>query len=199
MATKTVTTPAGIARHPHLNRPDTKFSDKNKPDGDYKVILEMSSEEAEPFIKQIESMFADFLAAKKAETRKDKLTIAPPPWTENDGTVQFKLKVYATWPPDKDGKIQSRAPKLFAKDGGSTDNIASGTKMQIAVEPYFWPAPGKPMGTKGCGITLQPKAVMIHDLVAWGNGGTAEAYGFDVSEAKDSEAKTGTDDQEIPW
>ena len=199
MANKTITTPVGIARHPHLNRPDTKFADQNKPDGDYKVILEMSSEDAEPFIKEIEAMFADFLAAKKAETRKDKLTIATPPWIENDGTVQFKLKVYATWKPDKDGTKKSRAPKLFSKDGGATDNIASGTKMQIAVEPYFWPGPGRPMGTKGCGITLQPKAVMIHDLVTWGDGGSAQAYGFDVSEATAPAAKTGTDNAEIDW
>jgi hypothetical protein len=47
---------------------------------------------------------------------------------------------------------------------------------------------------------------MVHDLVTWGDGGSATAYGFDVSEAKDQHverelrmAKTGTDDQEITW
>ena len=198
MATKTITTPMGIARHPHLNRPDTKFADQNKPDGDYKVILEMSSEDAEPFIKEIESMFSEFVASKKAEIRKDKLTIAPPPWEENDGMVQFKIKVYATWT-DKEGEKKSRAPKLFAKNGTATDNIGGGSKIQVAVVPYFWPGPGKPLGTKGCGITLKPKAVMIHDLVTWGDGGSAESYGFDVSEAKATAAKTGTDDAEIDW
>jgi hypothetical protein len=201
MPNKTLTTPVGIARYPHLNRPDTKYADKNKPDGEYKAVLEMSAEDAEPFIKQVESMFSEFVAAKKAEVRKDKLTIAPPPWEENDGMVQFKLKVYATWT-DKEGEKKSRAPKLFAKDSSTaTDNIGGGSKIQVAVEPYFWPAPGKPLGTKGCGIMLQPKAVMVHELVTWGSGASAESYGFDVSEAKPAARKTGTDDREesIEW
>ena len=43
MATKTLTTPAGLARFPSLNRPDTKFSEV----GVYKVNLELSAEDAE--------------------------------------------------------------------------------------------------------------------------------------------------------
>ncbi|MFM8717452.1 MAG: DUF2815 domain-containing protein, partial [Spartobacteria bacterium] len=62
---KTITTPAGIARYPHLNRPDKKFSEV----GEFKVNLEMSSEEAEPFIKQIEALFSEFVAAKKTELK----------------------------------------------------------------------------------------------------------------------------------
>jgi hypothetical protein len=62
MANKTLTTPAGIARFPSLNRPDTKFSEV----GVYKVNLEMSSEDAEPFIKQIEALFAEFLQATRS-------------------------------------------------------------------------------------------------------------------------------------
>jgi hypothetical protein len=40
---------------------------------------------------------------------------------------------------------------------------------------------------------------MIHDLVTWGDGGSAQAYGFDVSEATAPAAKTGTDNAEIDW
>ena len=40
---------------------------------------------------------------------------------------------------------------------------------------------------------------MVHDLVTWGDGGSAVAYGFDVSEAKPAARKTGTDDEEISW
>jgi hypothetical protein len=40
---------------------------------------------------------------------------------------------------------------------------------------------------------------MVHDLVTWGDGGSAVAYGFDVSEAKPAARKTGTDDEEITW
>jgi hypothetical protein len=129
MATKTITTPVGIARYPSLNRADTKFDDI----GVYKVNLEMSSEDAEPFIKQIEALFAEFLDDKKRELKKDKLKLHAAPWEDN------------------------------------------------------------------AGITLQPKAVQVLDLVTWGDGGSAQAYGFDVSEATAPAAKTGTDNAEIDW
>ena len=60
--------------------------------------------------------------------------------------------------------------------------------------PYFWYT-----ASLGAGITLQPKAVQVLDLVTWGDGGSASSYGFDVVEAKQPAAKTGTDDQEIDW
>jgi len=191
MATKTLTTPAGIARFPSLNRPDTKFSEV----GVYKVNLEMSSADAEPFIKQIEALFAEFLADKKRELKKDKLKLHPAPWEDNDGLVQLKLKVPAMGKNKETGEEYSRKPTLFDATGKEEDvNIGGGSRLKIAVVPYCWYT-----ASLGAGITLQPKAVQVLDLVTWGNGGTAEAYGFDVSEAKAPAAKTGTDDQEISW
>ena len=190
MPNKTLTTPAGIARYPHLNRPDTKFDDV----GVFKVNLELTAEEAEPFIKQAEELFSAFVAEKKAELKKDKLKLHAAPWEDNDGLVQLKLKVKAVGK-DKAGEAYSRAPKLFNASGDIiTDNIGGGSKIQVAVVPYCWYT-----GTLGAGITLQPKAVMVHDLVTWGDGGSAVAYGFDVSEAKPAARKTGTDDEEISW
>ena len=191
MATKTLTTPAGIARFPSLNRPDTKFSEV----GVYKVNLEMSSEDAEPFIKQAEALFAEFLEDKKRELKKDKLKLHAAPWEENDGLVQLKLKVPAMGKNKETGEEYSRKPTLFDAAGKEEDvNIGGGSKLKVAVVPYCWYT-----ASLGAGITLQPKAVQVLDLVTWGNGGTAEAYGFDVSEAKAPAAKTGTDDQEISW
>jgi len=191
MATKTITTPAGVARFPSLNRPDTKFSEV----GVYKVNLEMSSADAEPFIKQVEALFAEFLADKKRELRKDKLKLHPAPWEDNDGLTQLKLKVPAMGKNKETGEEYSRKPTLFDATGKEEDvNVGGGSKLKIAVVPYCWYT-----ASLGAGITLQPKAVQVLDLVTWGNGGTAEAYGFDVSEAPAAAAKTGTDDQEIPW
>ena len=191
MATKTLTTPAGIARFPSLNRPDTKFSEV----GVYKVNLELSAADAEPFIKQAEALFAEFLEDKKRELKKDKLKLHAAPWEENDGLVQLKLKVPAMGKNKETGEEYSRKPTLFDATGKEEDvNIGGGSKLKVAVVPYCWYT-----ASLGAGITLQPKAVQVLDLVTWGNGGTAEAYGFDVSEAKAPAAKTGTDDQEIPW
>ena len=186
---KTLTTPAGIARYPRLNSPDTKFSDE----GVYKVDLEMSAEEAEPFLKQIEAMFADFLADKQRELKKEKLKMHAPPWTDNDGLVQLKLKVKATGKA-KDGEVYSRKPKLFGADGQLTsENVGGGSKLKVAVVPYFWYT-----ASLGAGITLQPKAVQILDLVTWSSGGSAEAYGFEVTEAPKEVTRTGTND-EVEW
>lgn len=191
MATKTLTTPAGIARFPSLNRPDTKFSEV----GVYKVNLELSAADAEPFIKQAEALFAEFLEDKKRELKKDKLKLHAAPWEENDGLVQLKLKVPAMGKNKETGEEYSRKPTLFDAAGKEEDvNIGGGSKLKVAVVPYCWYT-----ASLGAGITLQPKAVQVLDLVTWGNGGTAEAYGFDVSEAKAPAAKTGTDNAEIDW
>lgn len=191
MATKTITTPAGIARFPSLNRPDTKFSEV----GVYKVNLELSSEDAEPFVKQVEALFAEFLADKKRELKKDKLKLHPAPWEENDGMTQLKLKVPAMGKNKETGEEYSRKPTLFNAAGKEEDvNIGGGSKLKVAVVPYCWYT-----ASLGAGVTLQPKAVQVLDLVTWGGGGTAEAYGFDVSEAKEPADKTGTDDREIIW
>ncbi len=191
MASNTITTPVGIARYPHLNRPDTKY----KEEGEYKVNLEMSSEDAESFIKQIETIFGEFLSEKKRELKKDKLKLHDAPWQENDGQTILKLRVKAIGKSKKTGETFSRTPKLFNASGEEiTDNIGGGSKLKVAVVPYCWYT-----ASLGAGITLQPKAVQVLDLVTWGDGGTAESYGFDVSEAKGSSAKTGTDDEEVSW
>jgi hypothetical protein len=180
----------GIARYPSLNKPDTKFDEV----GVYKVNLEMSAEDAEPFLSQVESLLAEFVAQKKAELKKDKLKMHQAPWEENDGQVQLKLKVKALGK-DKAGETYSRAPKLFNAAGEViTDNIGGGSKLKVAVVPYCWYT-----ASLGAGVTLQPKALPVLDLVTWGDGGSAAAYGFDVSEAKPESRRTGTDDEEISW
>ena len=190
MAQKTITTPVGIARYPSLNRPDTKFDDV----GVFKVNLEMSTEDAEPFLKQIEALFSEFVADKKRELKKDKLKLHAAPWEDNDGLTQLKLKVKAMGK-SKEGETFSRQPKLFGADGQPLEaNVGGGSKIKVAVVPYCWYT-----ASLGAGITLQPKAVQVLDLVTWGDGGSASAYGFDVTEAKAPAVKTGTDDQDIDW
>jgi len=190
MPNKTITTPVGIARYASLNKPDTKFDEV----GVYKVNLEMSAEDAEPFLSQVESLLAEFVAQKKAELKKDKLKMHAAPWEDNDGQVQLKLKVKAMGK-GKYGEMYSRAPKLFNAAGEPiTDNIGGGSKIKVAVVPYCWYT-----ASLGAGVTLQPKAVQVLELVTWGDGGSAVSYGFDVSEAKPESRKTGTDDEEISW
>ena len=190
MPNTTLTTPAGIARYPSLNRADTKFDDI----GVYKVNLELSAEDAKPFIDDVEAILAEFVADKKRELKKDKLKMHTAPWEENDGLVQLKLKVKAIGK-TKAGEEYSRQPKIFGADGKPLEaNIGGGSKIKVAVVPYVWYT-----ASLGAGITLQPKAVQVLDLVTWGDGGSAVSYGFDVVEAKPESKRTGTDDQDIDW
>lgn len=194
MASKTVTTPAGIARYPHLNAPDRKYATTEAPHGVYKVNLEMSDEDAAKFIEAIEGSFSEFVAEKKRELKKDKIKLYDFPWAENDGMTQLKLKVKAMGK-TKDGEEYSRQPKIFGADGRPLEaNIGGGSRIKVAVVPYFWYT-----AQLGAGITLQPKAVQVLDLVTWGDGGSAQSYGFDVTEAKQDAKRTGTDDEEVSW
>jgi len=190
MANTTLTTPAGIARYPSLNRADTKFDEV----GVYKVNLELSAEDAKPFLDDVEEILAEFVADKKRELKKDKLKMHAAPWEENDGIVQLKLKVKAIGK-TKAGEEYSRQPKLFGADGQPLEaNVGGGSKIKVAVVPYAWYT-----ASLGAGITLQPKAVQVLELVTWGDGGSAASYGFDVSEATPAAAKTSTDNEEISW
>jgi hypothetical protein len=190
----TITTPAGVAKYPHLNKPDKKYATSEKPHGEYKVDLEMSNEEAEPFISKVEAIFAEFIAEKKRELKKDKLKMHSAPWEENDGVTRLRLRVKAMGQ-SKEGEMFSRQPKLFNTAGEIiTDNIGGGSKLKVAVVPYCWYT-----ASLGAGVTLQPKAIQVLELVTWGDGGSAVSYGFDVSEAKPETRRTGTDDEEISW
>jgi hypothetical protein len=116
------------------------------------------------------------------------------PWEENDGVTKLKLRVKAMGQ-TKEGELFSRQPKMFDVSGKAvTENIGGGSKLKAAVVPYFWYT-----ASLGAGITLQPKAIQILDLQTWSSGGSAEAYGFEVTEAPRATAKTGTDNEEIEW
>ena len=194
MNKNTITTPVGVAKYPHLNKPDKKYATKEKPHGEFKVDLEMPSEDAAEFIAKIDEMFGEFLADKKRELKKDTLKLHAAPWEENDGVTKLKLRVKAMGQ-TKEGELFSRQPKLFDVSGKAvTENIGGGSKLKAAVVPYFWYT-----ASLGAGITLQPKAIQILDLQTWSSGGSAEAYGFEVTEAPRATAKTGTDNEEIEW
>jgi hypothetical protein len=61
----TITTPTGIAQYPWLSKPDTKFSEE----GEYKVNVILTKEEATPLVEKINGIFADNV---KEETKKNK-------------------------------------------------------------------------------------------------------------------------------
>ena len=170
-------TPIGVARYPHLNKPDTRFDD----DGVYKCDLIVPADEAAELIAYLEGLrdaAYDELDAKK----RKQYSKAPVCEEELDdagdetGNVIFKTKLNAVGRNDK-GEEWHNEPKLFDSFGNPVDResvqIWSGSKLIIAgvVRAYA-------MGsTKTVGVSLKCDGVQIVELVTGGQA-TAESFGF---------------------
>ena len=78
MEKQTITTETGVALYPWLTKPDTKFNE----DGEYKVNLVLSKENAAPIIQVIKNVheenYKQVLKASKKKTMKQ----ANPPFSE---------------------------------------------------------------------------------------------------------------------
>lgn len=179
-----MTSPKGIAKYPWLTKPDTKF----KEEGEYKVDLVVSKKDAEPLIKSITAARDKFAASEKAKKK------APLPWADDvddngkkTGKVVFKFRVKA-----KTGDWD-RKPKLFDTKGGRVSDVSvgGGTTMKVSFDLYTWN-----VASLGAGVTLQPVAVQLIDLVEYqgGAGGNAEDFGF--GEEEGSFESDGDDDLE---
>jgi len=78
MAIQNVTTPTGVAMYPWLTKPDTKFNE----DGEYKVNLVLSKEDAKPLLKVINSVFEDNLKSEIKKQKTKDIKTANPPYSE---------------------------------------------------------------------------------------------------------------------
>ena len=164
-----VSTPVGTAKWPFLNKPSTIFAPA------YKVDLVLPAKEAKPIIDKIKAVQTDKAAGKNVKLA------ALPIETEFDNqgnkTGNVILKCKSTISEHFDPKpviFDSRCNKIDVAIGG-------GTKMKIALELYCWEA-----ASLGVGVTLQPRAVKLIDLVEdTGNasaencGASADSYGFE--------------------
>ena len=161
------TTPKGIAQYPWLSKPDTKFDEE----GQYKVNLILSQEDAKPLIQQINESFAQNL---KEETKKNKgkdIKTANPPYSDEldddgkpTGNIIIKFKSKAIYPPaifDAQGNVM--------KDS----NIWGGSEIRVngSIAPYYVPL-------IGAGVSLRLRAVQVIEYVEGGTG-RADRFGFE--------------------
>ena len=82
------TTPKGVALYPYLSRPDTKFNEE----GEYKVNLVLSKEDAAPIVEQINSVFAANLEEETKKANCKQIKTANPPYSDE---LDEKLNSYA--------------------------------------------------------------------------------------------------------
>lgn len=190
-----ITTPVGVAVYPHLNRPDTKFNS----DGEYKVKLRLSAEEAEEIVNKIDEAVEKSLEkAKKDNPKKKNIKqsgFIPYETDEETGDVELSFKLNAVGKNSKTGETWKNSPKLFDAKGKPTKvKVGGGSRIRISAElnPYYTP-------TIGAGVSLRLKAVQIEELM---QGDDATSYGFDeiedgfdASDAEDDDFET-TDSEE---
>ena len=170
-------TPVGVARYPHLNKPDTRFDDE----GVYKVDLIVDADVARPLIEKLEAIrdekFGELGPAQRKQYRK--ADVYEPEYDDagdETGNVIFRTKLNAIGRSKNTGETWDNSPKLFDSKGNSLPEdvqIWSGSKLIVAgkVMPYA-------MGsTKTVGVSLKCDGVQVIELVS-GGGQTADSFGF---------------------
>ena len=180
-------TPAGIAQYPYLTKPDTKFN----PDGEYKLSLQVPTEESTSLIAFLDEQLAESIAKAKKENpgKKIKEGTAGYEVDEETGntTFRFKLKAKVNM---KSGDSFEQRPALFDSKGKPLDssvNIAGGSKVKVSYEilPYY-------TAIAGAGLSLRVRAVQVIDLVEFSGGG-AGAFGFGEEEGYVANDKVNND------
>mgnify|MGYP003132102823 FL=1 len=191
---KKLTSPVGTAIYPHLSKPDTKFNE----DGEYRVNLRLSMDDAKPLLKELHTILKDHVEEVKSEKGKSKIKTQDLPYNEveTEGSptgevdVKFKLKAVAG---SNDNKWEQR-PALFNDKGERMNpeetNVGSGSAIKIGFEvfPYY-------TGSLGAGLSLRMKAVQVLDLVEFG-GNEFDNFDFAVKESATEEAEAETDGEE---
>lgn len=169
-----ITSPAGIAVYPKIEKPDTKF-DAN---GVYSVDLDLSGEEADTLVAKLQKIAdADYANECKAKGKKS-LKRADMPWKEtDDGKTRFKFKLKA-----KGGtgdKQWDQKPALFDAKGNPVSdlNVGSGSTIKVAFDcaPYF-------TAMVGHGISLRLRAVQVLELREYIAGDNFDAFGFKATD-----------------
>ena len=163
----TFTTPKGVAQYPWLSKPDTKFSEE----GEYKVSLILSKEEAIPILKQINEVFAENVAAESKKNGGKDIKKAPPPYMEqldesgnSTGKVILKFKSKAAY-----------KPAIFDAKGIPMidSNVWGGSEIKIngSIAPYY-------TTLIGAGVALRLRAVQVIQYVD-ASTGAASKFGFE--------------------
>jgi hypothetical protein len=166
-------TPIGVAKYPHLNKPDTAFDSEGK----YKTELLLSAEDAKPLIKKIED-------AAKAEHGSAHYRV---PYVKDEETGEVAFKLQSKFQPDFFDTAGQVVPvnKLPKIGGGSR------LKLKGYLNVY------KVSGSAGVAITLQGCQIVEATQGMNGSGFDAiEEGGFtvDVSAIDESFEPIGNED-----
>lgn len=173
-----LTTPILRCRYPRLNNPDTKW----KPEGEYSIVLELSTAEPEQaaFLERLDELWDVALAEAQDYDAKKAKKILGKPWKvdeEDPSLFLLRAKTRASYE-KSDGTKVERRPPLFAADGQplAADVWIKGgstVRAQIGFAPF--------MTALGFGVAAYLNAVQGINLI---ETDTAESYGFDSAKTE---------------
>lgn len=182
--------PAGIAKFPKLNVPDTKFND----DGVYQTQLLLEPEEAAPLIEAIDAIYEEnvqYWAEEKGKAVKAIKKADKPYKEETDhetgeptGKIEFRFKRPAKVKSRKTGIVTEKSVLLVDRYGKPFKlEVTGGSTIVVNYEAYGWY-----VDAHGCGVTLKCLAVQVLEHREWGGDPTsAEDAGFDIEECEDAQ------------
>ena len=175
-------TPIGVAQYPYLTKPDTKFN----PDGEYKVNLEIDSQDATEIMSFLDEQLALSVEKAKEENKGKKIKEGDAPYSVNEDTgkvtLKFKLKAKVT---TKSGETFDQKVAVFDAKGKpitETPYIGGGSKMKVSFEviPFY-------TALVGAGVSLRVRAVQIIELHEYSGGASAGAFGFGEEDGYEAE------------
>jgi hypothetical protein len=190
------TTPAGIAKYPRLNKPETEVNGQALETPRFKVALVL--DESEPgvpeFKAKLEAEHAAAIAAadkkRKADPKRKNKPLSvnetiKAHLDDNGDPIEGKFEIVAkTQAVTKDGT--PKVMRMFDAKGKPTKaNVGGGSKLKLNIST-------QPHDTNlGAGLSIYLNAVQILDLKQFSGGGDAKGFGFGEEEgysADESEA-----------
>lgn len=177
-----LTTPAGEAKYPRLNTPDTKW----KKEGQYKVtlVLDESDPKVTKFLSEIRraEKAAVAEAQRNPKNKKLKLVSVVREHTDKEGNViegkvEVTFKTTASGVRD-DGTKWERKIRMFDAKGHPTEaKVGSGSTIKVSYTMDTYATT-----LAGIGLSLYLEAVQILELVEFKGEADAGDYGFGEEE-----------------
>lgn len=189
-------TPKGVAIFPWLRKPDTKY----KAEGEYRLKLRLSEEDAAPLIAKLQPVLDTFVdSIRKNPKRKGKKLNVREFYAKcvdgegnETGDVEFNFKRLASGVSKKNGEPWTAKVDLFGADKRALPagvDVWGGSLVKVSFEAGTYDKPAT-----GIGLSFRLKAVQVIKLVEGGQR-DAQAYGFgDESDDDDADVQAPRDE-----
>jgi hypothetical protein len=163
------TSPIAECRWAYLISPRKQFDETKPPAYSTELLMPSASKEVQTFLKEMQEQFVQLHGVKK----RNQYAL---PWSpdKEQGDAVTVVKFKQTQFTNKTTGEPFGAPKIVDASNNPWDgrSIGNGSKLRIKFDIYDW------NGSGGCGMSFQPKAVQVVELVEYGRDGDGD--GFDV-------------------